>query len=94
MLRNPLDLFTGVLSREQRRTRFFRKAIIGAIMFIVGSVFSMVRLWIAISSNETWHDYRGLVIDHDEVSRALVFFGFLAAISTLLLVLLRRWSKR
>ena len=71
----------------ERKRRFVRMSTIVLWAFAVGSIFLVVRIYLALRWNEVWIDYRGLEIPHSALRTDLLFFLTLAVLSTVSAVL-------
>jgi heme/copper-type cytochrome/quinol oxidase subunit 1 len=79
----------------ERRRRFVRMSTFVLWSFAIGFTLLVVRIYVAIESNEIWTDYRGLPIPESALRTDLLFFLALALLSTVGAMLwMRFWRSR
>ena len=87
MTKRAFDFFNRSGSVDERIRRLLRAMIVGNIIVLIASIGTTIQLWYAIATHKTW----GGTTDF---KRDIWFFGPLAAISVVSLVLLVRYYKK
>lgn len=94
MSKRAFDLFNRSGSVDERIRRSLRAMIVGNIIVLIASTGTTIQLVIAIATHKIWRGHQGMEVGTTDFKRAIMFFGSLAAISAVSLVLLVRYYRK